>query len=1058
MTKRLHKALLMLAALFSLGTGAQAQDLSINVASYFPRSQASTSQPVKFTVHNYGNEVTKFKAGVMQNGVTLCEKEFNETIKKYGNYEIQLPIRVKTEYGKDYSYTLYVNTEGDTNSANDTLVSSFTMPTPLDFPYTWNSKSGTEDFKGNLNYNYDSTTDMFAIGGKKTNWRGSVSSKPIKFTPGTKATCTFTAQHSPALTFRIVLDYGERLDTIYNEQIEESATAQEHQISFTADSTAQVIFYTTLNGGFSTYGSLLLGKISFDTATPDLTAAAVQAPCVTRLGQSTEGYEVKIKYDNKSAFDITNPTLGYSYGSQKVSEKYSGTIKAGESLSYTFGTKLDASALGTDTLRAWCSSEQDKKTDNDTVKTEMKVYAVQPFPYTTGFDEGNDLWSQYDGNSDGFAWGLTSAEGWGNIAYFPSASGSDDYLFAPAVAMPEGKSRFSFYYTGGNYKSQHLRVLMGTEPSPEKMTEVLFDSDITNNGWLNGYALIDMPKAATRYFAFQATGKLDQLVIDNVKIDRAEDLCINDVAFDTTTGFERTTSKVTISYINHGLTAQKDITVKYFLNDTKDNPYTSGEEAYATETVKETVQPGDTLYYTFQKAADISTVNRTYTLVGAIATKVGTDYQNDSIVGTSVENWPAKTVPYLQTFDNNEASKQWTFVTTEGGTANHKWLVGISSAAAYSGTKLLAHQNAVAAGSTDWAFSEPIRLKKGTYELSFFYRTTRNLATTAYQQSFRAAMGTAADSLSMTIPVFELSDFTIKGNRAKKVNKQIEITEDGLYYIGFGNMLSGKSGTTYIDNISLEEVSEGQALPFASNFNESDSVFYKYYPMTILSQWKLTKESDGNTVEKVNRTSDDNLYGRGSEGQLVTPKLQLEAGKTVKVTVDYALSCDENADFKLCVYGSKIDNPDSLAVLDSLPVVADSAYAQKTIKFKTGSEATPYFIGLRTSAYEEYTDINRNGPKLYTARVRSIKVEYDTTDGIQEANATPAAAITVSGGRVQVAAPAGSQMTVYDLSGRQVASAGSADGSISLNAAQLKGVYIIKVETPEGITSRKLTF
>lgn len=72
---------------------------------------------------------------------------------------------------------------------------------------------------------------------------------------------------------------------------------------------------------------------------------------------------------------------------------------------------------------------------------------------------------------------------------------------------------------------------MGTEPSVDKMTEVLFDEDVKNNGWLNGYHVIDLDEAGLRYFAFQTTGKSDQIIIDNIKIDQAEDLCIGSVDF-----------------------------------------------------------------------------------------------------------------------------------------------------------------------------------------------------------------------------------------------------------------------------------------------------------------------------------------------------------------------------------------------------------------------------------------------------------------------------------------------------------------------------------------------
>ena len=226
------------------------------------------------------------------------------------------------------------------------------------------------------------------------------------------------------------------------------------------------------------------------------------------------------------------------------------------------------------------------------------------FPYTTGFDTGNDLWTVYDGNNDGVIWGFDSSSSLGNIAYFPAdALASNDWLISPAISMPKGRSRLSFYYSGGTRLTQHLRVLMGTEPSVDKMTEVLFDEDVKNNGWLNGYHVIDLDESGLRYFAFQTTGKSDQIIIDNIKIDQAEDLCIGSVDFKEKSGFAKTTSKVSLSYINHGVTPQKNITLRYWLN-TADDPYAPTKAPYAEETVADEVQPGETVTYTFEKEAD----------------------------------------------------------------------------------------------------------------------------------------------------------------------------------------------------------------------------------------------------------------------------------------------------------------------------------------------------------------------------------------------------------------------------------------------------------------------
>ena len=315
----------------------------------------------------------------------------------------------------------------------------------------------------------------------------------------------------------VVADYGERQETVYSEECGISTKLTSHYCSFKADSTAIIRLVATAKGSFNTYVQMQLGQLSVTESKPDLSMDEILSPAASSLCTSADGYEVKVRVKNNSPFDIANPTLAFSFSDQEVSEQYEGTVKAFESLDYTFKTRLQTADTWLGQLKATVSSADDSNADNNSVSSSIRVYSPMAFPYTTGFDTGNDLWTVYDGNNDGVIWGFDSSSSLGNIAYFPAdALASDDWLISPAISMPKGRSRLSFYYSGSTRLTQHLRVLMGTEPSVDKMTEVLFDEDVKNNGWLNGYHVIDLDEAGLRYFAFQTTGKSDQIIIDNI--------------------------------------------------------------------------------------------------------------------------------------------------------------------------------------------------------------------------------------------------------------------------------------------------------------------------------------------------------------------------------------------------------------------------------------------------------------------------------------------------------------------------------------------------------------
>lgn len=1044
MRQALHRLGLSLLAMTMYAGTLMAQNIGIS-STEFPKAMANTSQPVKFIIHNYDfkNAVkTTGKVGIKQGDEVLCESTVDIDMPKMGNQEVQLPIRLHTDYGQSYSYTVYVDVEGNTNTAATEATVSFTMPVTTAFPVAWSSDAVGTSIIGTGNYQYFAEPDMYVVQGKVSAFaKGSVETLPVTFTKGQLVMGSFMHYSDVATTLKVEVDYGERTETVLTEECAASTKLTEHHFSFTADSTAIVRISGTGHGSFNTYGQLQLGRLSIENAAPDLAVEAITAPAVYKLATCDDGYEVRMRVTNMSPIDITAPTFSYSFGtdpSASVTEQYDGTIKAYESVDYAFKKRLDTKVSGDAKLTVEAVAEGDTKTVNNSASADITLYEPVAFPYTTGFDSGNDLWTTYDGNADGLTWGFESDDTFGNIVYFPSAAlASDDYLFTPAVKLPKGRSRISFYYSGGRMLTQHLRLLMGTEPSADKMTEVMFDEDVKNNGWLNGYHVIDMAEEGVRYFAFQTTGRSDQIIIDNVKIDQAEDLCIKDVAFGETSGFGKSTSKVTLSYINHGVSTQKNITLRYYIS-TPENPYADGAEPYAEETMTGEVQPGETATYTFSKLADISAPGTTYTLVGAIATPVGDDRQNDMIVGGSVESWKYPDIPYEQGFEDvTTAQKQWTFA--NAGTS--KWQIGNNTAGAYAGSKVLVHSGKVADGMEDWAFSEPLNLKKGTYDLSFFYRTSKNNATDKYRQSMRAMLGTAPTAEGMTTELLKQDDFLVAGQRSKKFTTTLTVDENGIYYLGFGNTTSNTMGMTFVDNIAVSEHEDGAALPLTVDFDadNAEDGLTKYYPSSSLPQWKLTEQDDNSKAEVVERTETFSVMSYGSEGWLVMPKLQAQPGKDITVTFDYALTCDKSPDMTLDVFGGVVNNPDEFTNYAQLPVVADGAFTQASVTIPGVAEPTNYFVAFRTSAPEEGKDMT-NG-YVYTAKIKNVSVAYGAVNGIKEVNDGDAEAVVLNGNTVTTTAQT---VSIYDLSGRLVASAKAAKGNASVDITGLHGVFVVK--------------
>lgn len=238
--------------------------------------------------------------------------------------------------------------------------------------------------------------------------------------------------------------------------------------------------------------------------------------------------------------------------------------------------------------------------------------------------------------------------------------------------------------------------------------------------------------------------------------------------------------------------------------------------------------------------------------------------------------------------------------------------------------------------------------------------------------------------------------------------------------------------------ISLTERSAGQALPYTLSLDDEDAEqgIEKYYPSSALPQWKLTAQADGTKAEMVERTQVFSDMSYGSEGYLVLPKLQVESGKSMTLKFDYALTCDLTPGLTLNVYDGTEHNPENFTLRQSLPVVADSAFAQASIALPAQAAATQYYIAMRTSAPEEGSDMK--GGYVYTAKVKNFAIDYDVPSGVTEVG--EASPIVVSGNTVAAQA---SEISVYDLLGRKVAHA-YGDGTTATVTLPDGGVYVVK--------------
>lgn len=336
--------------------------------------------------------------------------------------------------------------------------------------------------------------------------------------------------------------------------------------------------------------------------------------------------------------------------------------------------------------------------------------------------------------------------------------------------------------------------------------------------------------------------------------------------------------------------------------------------------------------------------------------------------------------------------------------------------------------------------------------MSFFYRTNVNGNKTTNLQDFSLNVGNDRTPQAMTTEIVHLDSVLVYGTFYKKYNGKIEIANDGKYYLGFCFTTStcGSSSYLYIDDVKIKPINEGKALPYTANLAEE---WTKYNPKTTNPYWTEYTETDNSQVERVQRTSNHAALSSGFEDKLVSPKLKIEAGKKVIVTVNYALSSD-STNTTLNIYMGHVDNSDSLKLVAAMPVVADSAYTEYTYAFTATEADSCCYIGFRTNSPTEST-----AGYVYDARIKQVTIDYDSNTGIALVPTDASATISKREHTLHIVASSTiNRVKICDVSGQCVMQISPEKNDLSIDCSSLHGVYMVSVTTHDGRIVRKLIF
>lgn len=217
-------------------------------------------------------------------------------------------------------------------------------------------------------------------------------------------------------------------------------------------------------------------------------------------------------------------------GAAMVTETYSGTIGAGETVEHTFGTQADLSAYGVYALEACTDLATDEYPDNDCATKEVENQQPAGFPYEDGFQSGGFEEGEWTFVPDQGNWQIEDLDGQpapsAEFYWSPSTTGYEFSLTSPALPVPGDVENAVLKYD--------LMLDDYSSTSAEHITVELYDGnawvelvDYDNGGgdmpWDNyQHDVTDLAVGNTVQFRFRAWGAdtwdINWWRIDNVKL------------------------------------------------------------------------------------------------------------------------------------------------------------------------------------------------------------------------------------------------------------------------------------------------------------------------------------------------------------------------------------------------------------------------------------------------------------------------------------------------------------------------------------------------------------
>ncbi len=469
-----------------------------------------------------------------------------------------------------------------------------------------------------------------------------------------------------------------------------------------------------LRVAFGSDGSVQEEGFAFDNVliqeapSTDIAVVGISSP---NSGCGLSNDSVTVCFSNVGTTNITNVPLNYTInGGSSVTDTAFVTIFPGDTLCFTFDSLANLSTVGTYTINVFSSVTGDGNLLNDSKSTNVtNIPILSTFPYFEDFENGSGGWIS-NGINNSWVLGtpsgsvINSSSGSGFNSWVTNLTGNynndeESYVIGPCfdftnLAAPQIKmdvwwnAEFSWdgivlqsstdggaswqnvgaYLDPNNwYTDNTIAGLANIAPAQEGWSGrnstgngsagwVLAEHDLNGLGGISGVLL---------RVAFGSDGSVidEGFAFDNVLIQDAPatDIAVLSIS-SPNSGCGLSSDSITVCYTNAGSANVTNVPFNYVING----------GTPVTDTAFVTILPGDTLCFTFNTIANLSTPG-TYNF-DVYSTVVGDGSPLNDSISKAVENIPILTTfPYFEDFENGSGG--W----ISNGT-NNSWALGSPAA------------------------------------------------------------------------------------------------------------------------------------------------------------------------------------------------------------------------------------------------------------------------------------------------------------------------------------------------------------------------------------------